>query len=70
MDEINSDLDCNLEFHQQRNNDNNMSFTGGNGRIRIMLLTNDYDIVLPGESLERQMYNFMRTLWQWGQILT
>ncbi len=61
-DEINSNFGCEIMFHQQNVKKENMSFSGGNGRIRISPFHEKYDICLRGKSLEKQMYRFMRIL--------
>ena len=40
----------------------NMSFSGGTGRIWIGPFHEQYDICLSGKSLENQMYGFMQNL--------
>jgi hypothetical protein len=49
----------NIKFEQQPVKEANMSFTGGNGRIRIEPFHSEYDISLYGKSIEKQMYQFM-----------
>ena len=39
-----------------------MSFTGGNGRLRVAPTSDAYDVALVGKSLVKQMYGFMRNL--------
>ena len=60
VDRVNSTPQRNtLEFHQQTESKENMSITGGNGRLCIRLTTKGYDIGLSGKSLEKEMYAFM-----------
>ncbi len=57
--EVNSDFMHNIQFHQQKVTKENMSFSGGNGRIWIQPFHSGYDICLSGKSIEKQMYKFM-----------
>ena len=59
-DEINSRKDCSIKFHQQDVTKEHMSFTGGNGRIGVSPSSEKYDIVLSGQSIEKQMYGFLQ----------
>jgi len=58
-DEINSNPIHNIKFNQQKVTKENMSFSGGNGRIWINPFHSEYDICLSGKSVEKQMYKFM-----------
>ncbi len=58
-EEVNSNSVYNIKFHQQQVTKENMSFSGGNGRIGIQPFHSEYDISLSGKSVEKQMYKFM-----------
>ena len=61
-DEVNSEIGSNIKFNQQKIKKENMSFSGGNGRIWIPPFHDQYDICLSGKSIEKQMYGFMQNL--------
>lgn len=52
----------NIELHQQEVKTKNLSFSGGNGRLCIKPNTEGYDISLEGQSIQKQMYPFMKEL--------
>ena len=58
-EEVNSNSVYNSKFHQKQVTKENMSFSGGNGRIWIQPFHSEYDISLSGKSVEKQMYKFM-----------
>lgn len=49
-----------IKLHQQTKVRGNMSFSGGNGRIWVTPCSYGYDISLSGQSLQKQMYGFMK----------
>ena len=51
-----------LMLHQQPVTKENMSFSGGDGRIYVQPTSDGYDISLSGRSLEKQMLKFMTDL--------
>jgi hypothetical protein len=57
--EVNINPLHNIKFEQQPVKEENMSFTGGNGRICIQPFHSEYDISLSGKSIEKQMYQFI-----------
>lgn len=57
--QVNSNSAYNIKFRQQQVTKENMSFSGGNGRIYIQPFHSEYDISLSGKSVEKQMYKFM-----------
>jgi hypothetical protein len=57
--EVNINPLHNIEFHNNQVKKENMSFTGGNGRIWIQPFHREYDISLSGKSIEKHMYRFM-----------
>ncbi len=61
-DEINSNKNGNIKFNQQKITKDNMSFSGGNGRIWVVPFHDQYDICLSGISIEKQMHGFMCNL--------
>jgi hypothetical protein len=59
--EINADSSL-IKLHQQKVKKENMSFTGGHGRIWIQPYADGYDISLSGQSLVSEMSPFMEQL--------
>ena len=53
-----------INFNQQNKTTSNMSLTGGNGRIWIQPHTEGMDVSISGQSLEKQMYGFMLSLFR------
>jgi hypothetical protein len=51
-----------LKLNQQKVTKENMSFSGGNGRIALQPCSDGYDISLSGKSLEAEMTPFMEHL--------
>ena len=62
INQISSDV--NLEFHQQNVTKKHMCIKGCNGSIWIQPTLNGYDISLSGISLEKEMYGFMKELYE------
>jgi len=63
VEEINqSNSNYKIKFNRQVKQTKNMSFSGANGRLAVQPSSVGYDISLSGESIQKQMYGFMRNL--------
>ena len=60
VDEINKDAGYNkVRFHQQRVRKAHMSIEGRNGRLTVKPTQKGWDLGLSGQSLEKEMYEYM-----------
>lgn len=62
VNELNEFNNLNLKFNQQDQNLENMSISGANGRLYITPSSIGYDVSLSGKSLEKNLHNSFKEL--------
>ncbi len=62
VEEINNNTKTTISFNQQSKKKENMSLSGGNGRMWIQPSPEGYDISLSGISLEKNLTPYMEKL--------